>query len=63
VKKGLFTLALVLSLAPALLLIACAEKEVGLSPEEVNAALRAKGSVQLPAISGIPAPHGMAMEK
>jgi hypothetical protein len=63
VKKGFFALALVLSLAPALLLVACAEKEVDLSAEEVNAAIKAKDSVQLPAIRGIPAPHGMAAEE
>jgi hypothetical protein len=62
VKKGFFALALVLSLAPALLLGACAEKEVGLSPDEVNAAISAKGSAQLPALDGLPAPHGMAAE-
>jgi hypothetical protein len=57
-KKGLFALALLLSLTPALLLGACAEKEVGMSPEEVNATLNAKGSAQLPALDGLPAPHG-----
>jgi hypothetical protein len=60
VKKRLFALALLLSLAPALLLSACAEKEVGMSPEEVNAAISAKGSAQLPSLDGLPAPHGMA---
>jgi hypothetical protein len=64
VKKGFFALALVLSLASTLLLTACAEKEAGMSPEEVNTAIRANGSAQLPALGGIPAPmDGMAAEK
>jgi hypothetical protein len=63
VKNWLCSVTLALALAPALLLAACAEKEVGLSPEDVNAAIRADGSAQLPALDGIPAPHGMASEK
>lgn len=63
-KKGYFALALVLSLASALLLVACAKKEVGMSPDEVNAAINATGSAQLPALDGLPAPRdGIAAEK